>query len=341
MTARPRPALWRWALRSLGPIALIWIVARLPDPARLWDLLRGASPPLLALAFALNLVNIELKVERWRRLLAERGIEYDRRRARVAFLSSSYAGFFTPGRVGDVLRAEYLRRDRGTPFSEGVLSVVVDRVCDVAALGVAVALSLFHLRDALTPQIARIGWGLVAAAGVGSALFVAMSIRRVRAPEPSAGGKVSLGGLLSRLTSFSPRALAAPMALTAVTFGITFLQGYLLARAIGVSLSFADVSALLSAATFLGLLPITVSGVGVREALFAAVLPARGFSADSGVALGLLVFAVIYVGIALIGLVAWIARPPAAASGQSADAAREGSAPTGTSPASGASRPLA
>lgn len=300
----------RWLFRILGPLSLIWVFYRLDSPAAVAHILRGASGWLVGLALLLNLVNVELKVERWRRLLRERGIEYDRPRARVAFLSSCYAGFLTPGRVGDVLRAEYLRRDRGVPFSEGVLSVVVDRVCDVAALALCVALSLLHLHRLLSPEIATLGWALVFASAVAMLVFVLLSLRRPAAVPGGASARPSVRTVLASLQSFPPRALVVPMALTFVTFAVTFVQGFLLARAIGVPIAIEDVSALLSAATFLGLLPVSISGIGIREALFGLVFPARGFDAGVGVALGILVFVVIYGGVALLGLVVGMARPP-------------------------------
>ncbi|MEZ4311626.1 MAG: lysylphosphatidylglycerol synthase transmembrane domain-containing protein [Polyangiaceae bacterium] len=317
MTAAParKQPIVRWILRLLGPLSLVWVIYRLDRPARVLDLLGGARLWLVGLALLLNVVNVELKVERWRLLLRERGIEYDRVRARVAFLSSSYAGFITPGRVGDVLRAEYLRREKGVAWHEGVLSVVVDRVCDVAALGLCVALALVHLRDVVTQDIARLGWILVGLTAVGTLVFVVLSLRK----KPSAGEEettsLSIRAVLRKLSSYHPRALALPMVLTLVTFAVTFFQGWLMARAIGVSISFLDVSALLAAASFLSLLPISISGVGIREALFAVVFPQRGFSADAGVALGILVFGVIYGGVALLGLIAWMARPPTVAAG--------------------------
>ena len=308
--AAKKPSLRRWILRLLGPLGLVWVIYRLDRPAAVLDLLARAEWWLVGLALLLNIVNVELKVERWRLLLRERGIEYDRVRARVAFLSSSYAGFVTPGRVGDVLRAEYLRREKGVAWHEGVLSVVVDRVCDVAALGLCVALALFHLRNVVTPEIARIGWILVGATAVGTVVFVALSVRGKGAGPGAESTNLSIRSVIQKLQSYHPRALAIPMALTLVTFGVTFLQGFMMARAIGVPISFLDVSALLSAASFLSLLPISISGVGIREALFAVVFPQRGFSADAGVALGILVFGVIYGGVALLGLLAWVVRPP-------------------------------
>lgn len=308
--AAKRPSYRRWILRLLGPLGLVWVIYRLDHPAAVLDLLARAKWWLVGVALLLNVVNVELKVERWRLLLRERGIEYERARARVAFLGSSYVGFITPGRVGDVLRAEYLRREKGVVWHEGVLSVVVDRVCDVAALGLCVALALFHLRDVVTPEIARAGWALVGLAALGTLVFVGLSLRKKGDAAAAPVENLSVRSVLRRLQSFHPRALAVPMALTLVTFVVTFFQGFLMARAIGVPISFLDVSALLAAASFLSLLPISISGVGIREALFAVVFPQRGFSADAGVALGILVFGVIYGGVALLGLLAWIVRPP-------------------------------
>ncbi|MBK8259476.1 MAG: flippase-like domain-containing protein [Polyangiaceae bacterium] len=309
-----KPTLLRWILRLLGPLSLVWVIYKLDKPAKVLDLLGGANYGLIAIAVLLNLVNIELKVERWRMLLRERGIEYEWRRATVAFLSSSYAGFVTPGRVGDVLRAEYLRREKGVHWHEGVLSVVVDRVCDLAALGLCVALSLLHLRNVVSDEIAKLGWVLVGLTLVGTVVFVVLSLRKKGGEVTEQTPQFSIRSIIQKLQSYHPKALALPMGLTLVTFGVTFLQGYLLARAIGTPMSFLDVSALLAAASFLGLLPISISGMGIREALFAVVFPQRGFPADAGVALGILVFFVIYGGVALFGLLAWVVWPPQVAS---------------------------
>ena len=59
----------------------------------------------------LNALNYYFKVLRWDVLLAARGLHYSRLRAWTSFLSSGYVGLLTPGRVGDLLRIQYLRHD--------------------------------------------------------------------------------------------------------------------------------------------------------------------------------------------------------------------------------------
>ena len=91
---------------------------------------------------------------------------------------------------------------------------------------------------------------------------------------------------------------------------MNYLQGWIVARAIGVDLSYLDVASLLAATTLLSLLPVSLSGIGVRELFLALMFPALGFSAAQGVAFGLLVFACTNLATALLGLVAWQLAPP-------------------------------
>ena len=58
------------------------------------------------------------------------------------------------------------------------------------------------------------------------------------------------------------------------------------------------------------LVPISVSGVGVREVLFALVFPALGYGVEAGVGLGLLVFAVMYLAPIAAGFASFQAAPP-------------------------------
>src|SRR5688500_2026033 len=124
----------RTAFRLVGPALLVVVLLRLPDPAAILRALAAADAWPLALAVALNPVHLQLHVPRWEVLLRTRGIHYPMGRAWGAYLSSAYVGMPTPGRVGDVLRAQYLRHDRGVPYSEGFASVVMDRLCDLYVL---------------------------------------------------------------------------------------------------------------------------------------------------------------------------------------------------------------
>jgi uncharacterized protein (TIRG00374 family) len=224
-----------------------------------------------------------------------------------------YVGLLTPGRVGDILRVKYLRQDTGASYSDGLASIVVDRICDLYVLLGFVALGVASLSVALAPELAQITWLGVALAAGGPLLvlvpgvadkFMQAVYRRV-AKQDSAG----MGNFLVSLRSQAVRGAALAVPLTALGFGINYLQGWLIVRAMGLPLSFMDVLAVLSLASLFSLVPVSVSGIGVREMLFSVLFPYLGSTPEGGVGFGLLVFAIMYLPLLVYGFFSWQYSP--------------------------------
>lgn len=303
-------------VRLVGPALLVVVILKIPDRGAVLRAILSASLLPLALAVLLNGVNIHLKVVRWQVLLATRGIRYSTRRAWGAFLTSLYAGMLTPGRLGDILRAAYLRSEVGAPYSEGIASVVMDRLCDLYVLAVFVAFACVRYSSVISGKLAWIVWAGVAGTVVGPLVLLIPGIaelplsRIYKRMARGEGGQAGFERFLAALRANVGKPLLATIPLTIATFLVNYLQGWLIARSMGLDMSFVDATSLLAVASLLGLLPVSVSGVGVREAFFALVFPALGFSIGAGVTFGLLVFFVIYLVIAAIGFLAWQVSPP-------------------------------
>jgi uncharacterized membrane protein YbhN (UPF0104 family) len=120
----------------------------------------------------------------------------------------------------------------------------------------------------------------------------------------------SMDALLRALRGLVRWSLLWPIWLTVVAFAVNYLQAWLVAAALGVDLDYLDVASLLAMTSLLGLMPISVSGVGIRELFLALVFPALGLLAAQGVAFGLAVFACNHLAIMLAGFVAWQLAPP-------------------------------
>lgn len=321
-TSKPRSHdLGRLLLRLLGPVLLVVVLLRLDDPLKIHRTMAEANWALLATAILLNGLVVHLKVVRWRLLLARSGYRYPLGRAWLAFLASAYVALLTPGRVGDVLRVRYLKRDLGVPYAEGLASVVMDRFCDLYVLAAFVAGAAVHFAPVLAPELRWATWVCVAATALGPLVLL------LRGPQERVLGgafraldaRLGAGNLEDGFHRFSKAlranlggSLGLTLPISVLAFLVNYAQGAMIAAAMGIDVSFVDVSGLLAIASLLGLLPITLSGVGVREALFAVVFPALGHSAEAGVSFGLLVFAVIYLATTIAGFVAWQVAPPSA-----------------------------
>jgi uncharacterized protein (TIRG00374 family) len=280
--------------------------------------MKHASWPHLAAATALIIPVIHLKVARWRGLLAARGFAYSLRRTYAAVLPSLYLGMLTPGRVGDALRIQYVHREIDVPYSDGLATTLMDRFSDLHVVALVAAVGLVHFASILRGDLANATWVAVAIA------LIAPLLLMVRGPADLFGWVLrrltdrwheSYGNVLRSMRSLVWKCLTFAVPLAAAAFAVNYVQGWLIARAIGVDLTYLDVASLLSATSLLGLMPISIAGVGVRELFLALVFPALGLPAAQGVAWGLLIFACINLSTVLVGFVAWqIAPPPVGAS---------------------------
>ena len=306
-------------LRLVGPVLLVVVVLKMPHREAIEDTLLHASALPLVAVFFLNFVSLEFKVWRWDFLLRARDIRYPIGRARIAYYASLYVGMLTPGRVGDVLRIQYLRADLGTPYVEGLASIVMDRLCDLYVLAAFVAYAIFRYAHALATNVPVqwITWALVAATILGPLVLLvpgvaeriaAIAFRRFSSAKIEGGFTQFLAAMRANVG----RQLLVTLPLTVLAFAVNYVQGYLLARAIHIDISFVDAMCLLAIASLLGLLPISISGVGVRELLFALILPSLGYGPEAGVSFGILVFVAIYLACVAVGFIAWLIRPPPA-----------------------------
>jgi len=299
----------------LGPVILVLILLRLPRPVEVLALVSQSDVLLLLASLGINLLSIHIKVIRWQVLLRVRGIHYRTKDAWLALSSSLYLALLTPGRVGDLLRIQYLRHEKNAPYAEGLASVVMDRLCDVYVLVGFVAIAIAHYSGVVVGELRLVSWSVVALAAIGPLLLLVPGIaeklggalyRRVSGdPE---GGDMNV--FLAALRAQVGKALLVTLPLTVGAFLVSFGQAWLIALAMGLHISYFDIVCLTAVASLLSLLPISISGVGVREALFAVVFPSLGLSIEQGVSYGILMFVIVYLGAAGIGLISWQIRPP-------------------------------
>jgi glycosyltransferase 2 family protein len=313
--ATPKRSPVRRVVRLVGPLLLVVVILRLRDSRGVVDALVAADMAPVGIALLLNVATYWFKIRRTDVLLSARGKRYERKRAWLSFLASAFAGLMTPGRLGDVLRAHYFRHDLDMPYPDGIALLVVDRLCDVYVLIVLVVVAMVRFGAVLSGDLAVLAWVAVLVTALAPlALLVpsfmqrAMrSIYRKMPHDPSGEG---FERFLAALKEQRPSHLVKAALLTTAAFGVNHVQGALIARSLHLDLAFFDVVCLLAITSLLSLLPVSVSGVGVRELFFSLVFPTLHGTPEAGVLYGLSVFLVIYVGAAAMGFVGWLVAPP-------------------------------
>ena len=302
--------------RLIGIAILALILSRLNLKATL-AALAGAHWGYLLLALAASPLLFGLKARRWQRLLDMQGVTYRFRDAFLAFMAGVFLGLVTPGRMGEMGKALYLKQDVNLPLSEGLASVLVDRLFDLYSILLLGAAGLVWFR--LLPP-----WALVAVlAGTLGALLLPTALlserlgaygmrlvsilpivrdRQSRLAEATTRFQHALRPLLT------PR-LMVPLLLTLAAYALYFGQAQLLALSLELDIDLPYLAVCLSVAGVITLLPISFAGLGTRDAILIALFLPLGIAPEEAVAFSMLFFLVSYVAGGILGGIAWQLKP--------------------------------
>ena len=262
--------------------------AALPD----WT---GATALWIAGAMVLTLLSIVLSALRWQVVLNALGQPTRLNRLLSHYLAGQFVANVLPTTIGgDVLRVSRLARDtRSMPDS--VASVVLERLTGWLVLPVITFVGLLvnpPLQD--LGRATQVSFSLACGTLVGLVLVLGgVAAKRLGEVDAEKGWKrflaaVSLG--LSRLRAH-PRHAAIVLAVGFAYQLVLIASAVMAARALGIP--DAGPTALLAffpAVAIAQVLPISISGLGVREGLFALFLQPLGVATAEAVALGILLY---------------------------------------------------
>lgn len=306
----------RW-FRILGLVILVILLWKI-DLNRVLTVMKTADPSLVMIAVVLNLPQIGLKAVRWRRLLKSQNISYPLSSAMLSYFGSIFVGLLTPGRLGEFIKAWHVHHDCEVPTARAFSSVLADRLFDLYAL------LLFGGAALLSKTVGHQTTTLAVFAGAATVLILPLmaflhntafrKMRDIGMRLGKIGGKLFADGswllnLRSGLKELSTPAVLGSIGITACAYALFFLQCYLLALAVHLNAGFLQTSFAVALGSLVTLIPISISGLGTREAAVMAYLGSVGVSPDAGLGYSLLVFVTFYVAGALFGAVAWWIKP--------------------------------
>ena len=151
--AADTPRRWRENALLAGLVCLV--VAGLAGLAAAtgWDdtiaELRSLSAAQLFALLALSLVNYGLRAARWH-IFANRLALPTVFWQNIRHFLGGFAMSVTPGRVGELVRMRWIRRETGWPFEQTAPLVLIDRAADLAAMALLLALALALSRGGVT-----------------------------------------------------------------------------------------------------------------------------------------------------------------------------------------------
>jgi hypothetical protein len=296
----------RLAISAVMLGVLLWRVPRfsadelLPD----WN---SDTALFLSLAAALTLAGIVLSTLRWGTVLSALGQPAKLRR----LLSYNLAGLFVSNVLpttigGDVLRVSRLSKENGESAAS-FASVVLERLTGwlvlpvITLVGLLVNPGLRHLGNATRVAVALSIGTLVALVGV----LAGVASRRFGSRVTGSDGWRSFAAAVHLGMARLRRHPAAAINVLIVGFAyqlVLVLAALMAAKAVGMSVAVGPTAllAFFPAVLIAQVLPISISGLGVREGAFVLFLTPLGVPTQQAIAHGLLLY-LLNVAVSLLG----------------------------------------
>ena len=97
--------------------------------------------------------------------------------------------------------------------------------------------------------------------------------------------------------------------LTCLSYSVFFIQCYLIAIAIGISINFISITLFMAISNLISFIPISISGLGTRDATLIYLFSLIDLSPELAVSYAFLVFITFFVCGGLLGFMAWCVKP--------------------------------
>lgn len=304
-------------LKILVSGGLLYVLLRQVDLGRLWLTAKTASVGWLAGALLLYFAMIVISSWRWHLLLHAQHLAVAFKTLITSYLVATFFNNFLPSNIGgDVFRIRDTARQAGSK-TLATMVVLVDRgigllgLVFVAAVGSTMAARMSATIGPVGPGIL---WAFLAAAIAVAAPAVLMPhgvgalLRPLRALHQE-----WVEERIERLTTALAKFRDAPRSLAACFSGAIAVQGLLVAFyfAIATSLHFhvpiAHLAIVVPISLIVQMLPVSVNGLGVREATFGFYFTRLGLPLEAGIALSF-IGAVLIMLFSTTGAVAYLVR---------------------------------
>ncbi len=269
-------------LRIVGIIILMYILTQL-EYGKLFKILKNIDLYFILLYILSYLTYFLIKIFRFKFILKHYGFTPSYFNLFGVTVESQYIAFITPSRLGDSVKILFLEEQENIPKRVSTMAYVSDRLQDLYYMGILGFLSFAVILNIEVDIYVYLFLFVVAIVYL-SKNFVFQ--------------KVAKKFNISKFETISLKAEIFLFIVNTSIYLFYFLQYYFLAKSLGISIDFIYLSAVATIGALASILPISVSGLGVRESIFIYFLEKKGIVTNQAFLLSFLVnfgFAIFFI----------------------------------------------
>jgi uncharacterized protein (TIRG00374 family) len=306
-------------LPVIGLILFLWIMINI-EIKTVAVAIGNADPFLIIMAALLSVPIVLTKSLKWKIIIKSYKTEFPLLKATEAWMIGFFLGIITPGRIGDVSRAYYMKKTTGISTGKSITTVFIDRIIDISILfllaitGIGLSLTGFSGTREITFYVVMFFMLFLA-------VIILLTRRKITyfllKPIASTFIPGKYRSLLSRLFhdfyhgigEMSKSKMAYALLVDIVSWALSVLQYCLLSLSLGLNIQLMFFFAIIPIVILLDTLPVSISGLGTRDAALIFFFSLIGLSSEMAVSLSLLAFTMIYIPMGITGYFLWLRNP--------------------------------
>lgn len=272
-------------LPAVGIAIFVYLLFKL-DITNILNEIKNADLFFLFIALFLVFVSFFTSTLKWFFIARKQNINVSFNQAIKMNLMSGFYGFVTPSRIGSVIRVEYLRNINNNHVGKAASNYALEKIFDLSSLLILMIISGLVLRNILS-----ISYFYYALGGFLAILILIFTFRdRERAKSilkifyikflPKKIKESAKDGFYSFYESLPERKyFAGFLALSLLNWVILYSIFFFIGMSVGIKTSFFYFLLFMPIVTFIGQIPITINGLGTREAAMISLFGFIGISA--------------------------------------------------------------
>jgi len=265
----------KWAkikryLPIIGILLFLYILVKL-DVVKVWKQLISAEPGFLILAIVLAAIYTFAQPLKWYVIARKQKIRIPYLEAFKIDLISNFYAFVTPSQIGRVMRTEYIKKYSGT-IAKGVSNFILEKVFDLISVFFLATVFAIIFRSRF--EIISLWYLIAIFFCLIFGLFIFINKRAMRF-----FGRIFYNFLPIRLRKKVGKAfddfyenmprhdeLFFIFIINLFIWIFLYFIGYLIGLSLGIEIDFIYYLAIMPISTLVAQIPITIGGIGTREA---------------------------------------------------------------------------
>ena len=289
----------KMALPLIGIGIFVYIVQDI-GPEKIYEALMNIDPVLMAISFLIFFPRITLSTYKWQLVAKTQGIEVGLPTMIQINIIGLFYGTITPSGLGDWMRIFYLKEESGDCFGKCTSNVIIDQFIELFSLFILALFGSLLIIEYFPGILVAL---LCCGAFFAFIIFLFEEKKRgkrllkmvydIFVPERL---KQTVAAEFDAFYHGIPplTKLVIPFLIAVFCYALFFVQIYIVALSFSIDIPLLEFILVYAIASLIGLIPVTVSGLGTREGTLIHLLAIYGIAEQDAVAISLAGYVITY-----------------------------------------------